>query len=106
LLKPPEADEARVIDTLRLAFAADPAVRWVWPDLHEYLSHSSSFARAFGGKAFANKSAHYVEKCLLVVHHKIDVLPLHDTDCFERRDTILAIYDITINPAPKNESRK
>jgi ribosomal protein S18 acetylase RimI-like enzyme len=55
-----EADEARVIDTLRLAFAADPAVRWVWPDPHEYLSHSSSFARAFGGKAFVNKSAHYV----------------------------------------------
>jgi hypothetical protein len=23
-----EADEARVIDTIRLAFAADPAVRW------------------------------------------------------------------------------
>jgi ribosomal protein S18 acetylase RimI-like enzyme len=55
-----EAEETRVIDTLRLAFAADPAVRWVWPDPHEYLSHSSSFARAFGGKAFANKSAHYV----------------------------------------------
>src|ERR671914_1489627 len=55
-----EADEAKVIDTLRLAFAADPAVRWVWPDPHKYLSHSSNFARAFGGKAFANKSAHYV----------------------------------------------
>ena len=55
-----EAEETRVIDTLRLAFAADPAVCWVWPDPHEYLSHSSSFARAFGGKAFANKSAHYV----------------------------------------------
>ena len=55
-----EADEASVIDTIRLAFAADPAVRWVWPDPHEYLSHSSTFAKAFGGKAFAYKSAHYV----------------------------------------------
>jgi ribosomal protein S18 acetylase RimI-like enzyme len=55
-----EADEASVIDTLRLAFAADPAVRWVWPDPHEYLSHSSTFAKAFGGKAFEYKSAHYV----------------------------------------------
>jgi ribosomal protein S18 acetylase RimI-like enzyme len=55
-----EADEVRVIDTLRLAFAADPATRWVWPDPQKYLSHFSSFAKAFGGQAFANKSAHYV----------------------------------------------
>jgi ribosomal protein S18 acetylase RimI-like enzyme len=55
-----ESDEASVIDALKLAFAADPAVRWVWPDPQKYLSHFSSFARAFGGKAFSNKSAHYV----------------------------------------------
>src|SRR5919106_6068825 len=55
-----ESDEASVIDALKLAFAADPAVRWVWPDPQKYLSHFSSFARAFGGKAFANKSAHKV----------------------------------------------
>ena len=55
-----ESDESRVIDALKLAFAADPAVRWVWPDPHKYLSYFSSFARAFGGEAFANKSAHYV----------------------------------------------
>jgi ribosomal protein S18 acetylase RimI-like enzyme len=55
-----EVDEARVIDTLRLAFAADPATRWVWPDPQKYLSHFSSFAKAFGGKAFVYKSAHYV----------------------------------------------
>jgi hypothetical protein len=35
-----------------------------------------------------------------------DVLPLHDIDCSERRDIILAIYDITINPAPRKESRE
>ncbi|HKG30314.1 MAG TPA: GNAT family N-acetyltransferase [Nitrososphaeraceae archaeon] len=55
-----ESDESRVIDALKLAFAADPAVRWVWPDPHKYLSYFSGFARAFGGEAFANKSAHYV----------------------------------------------
>lgn len=27
-----ESDEAGVIDALRLAFAADPVVRWIWPD--------------------------------------------------------------------------
>jgi GNAT superfamily N-acetyltransferase len=55
-----ESDEIDVIDALKLAFVADPATRWVWPDPQRYLSHFSSFAKAFGGKAFANKSAHYV----------------------------------------------
>ena len=55
-----ESDEAAVIDALRLAFAADPATRWVWPEPQKYLSHFSSFVKAFGGKAFAYKSAHYI----------------------------------------------
>src|ERR687897_916107 len=55
-----ESDEAGIIDALKLAFAADPATRWVWPDPQKYLSYFSSFARAFVGKAFANKSAHYI----------------------------------------------
>jgi GNAT superfamily N-acetyltransferase len=55
-----ESDEASVIDALKLAFVADPATRWVWPDPQEYLSNFSSFAKAFGGKAFACKTAHYV----------------------------------------------
>ena len=55
-----ESDESAVIDALKLAFVADPATRWVWPDPHQYLLHFSSFAKAFGGKAFAYESAHYV----------------------------------------------
>ena len=55
-----EPDEAGIIDALKLAFAADPATRWVWPDPQKYLSHFSSFVKAFGGKAFVYKSAHYV----------------------------------------------
>jgi ribosomal protein S18 acetylase RimI-like enzyme len=55
-----ESDEAGVIDALKLAFAADPVSRWVWPDPQKYLSHFSSFAMAFGGKAFAYGSAHYI----------------------------------------------
>jgi len=55
------SDEARVIDTLALAFAADPATRWAWYDPQEYLKHFPSFVRAFGGRAFANGSAYYVD---------------------------------------------
>ena len=49
-----------LIDSLKLAFVADPATRRVWPDPQKYLLHFSRFAEAFGGKAFANKSAHYI----------------------------------------------
>jgi ribosomal protein S18 acetylase RimI-like enzyme len=55
-----ESDEAGVIDVLKLAFVADPATRWVWPDSRKYLSNFSRFAKAFGGKAFVYESAHYV----------------------------------------------
>ena len=46
-------DEANVVDTLKLAFVADPATCWVWQDPQKYLSHFSTFANVFGGKAFA-----------------------------------------------------
>ena len=50
-------DEFRAIDTIALAFAADPMTRWVWPSAYEYLSVMQSFVRAFGGAAFANDGA-------------------------------------------------
>ncbi|WP_415280969.1 GNAT family N-acetyltransferase [Candidatus Nitrososphaera sp. FF02] len=56
-----ESEEARLIDVLALAFVADPAARWVWPDPHKYLVHFPHFARAFGGRAFAHGSAYYTE---------------------------------------------
>ena len=35
------ADEARAIDTVVLAFAADPVARWNWPESHQYLTHGT-----------------------------------------------------------------
>lgn len=55
-----ESEANAVIDALKLAFVADPATRWVWPDSQKYLLNFSSFAKAFGGKAFSNKCAHYI----------------------------------------------
>jgi GNAT superfamily N-acetyltransferase len=52
------ADEAPAIDTIVLSFAADPVARWCWPDSHQYLANMPGFTRAFGGRAFAHKSAH------------------------------------------------
>jgi ribosomal protein S18 acetylase RimI-like enzyme len=47
-----------VIDTVVLAFAADPVARWCWPDSHQYLSAMPPFVRAFGGGAFLHEGAH------------------------------------------------
>jgi len=46
------ADEVPAIDTVVLAFAADPVARWSWPDSHQYLTNMPSLTRAFGGRAF------------------------------------------------------
>jgi ribosomal protein S18 acetylase RimI-like enzyme len=51
------ADAAPAIDTIVLAFAADPMTRWTWPDAHQYLATMPRLARAFGGRAFAHGSA-------------------------------------------------
>jgi ribosomal protein S18 acetylase RimI-like enzyme len=44
-----------------LAFSADPAARWTWPDPQQYLTHFPAFVKAFGGKAFTHGSAHYAD---------------------------------------------
>ena len=55
------SDAASAIDIVVLAFSADPAARWTWPDPQQYLRHFPNFVRVFGGKAFAHGSAYYVD---------------------------------------------
>jgi ribosomal protein S18 acetylase RimI-like enzyme len=43
---------------LTLAFAADPVMRWLWPDPHRYATSWPRFAEAFGGGAFGQGTAH------------------------------------------------
>lgn len=45
-----------------LAFANDPAARWMYPDAHQYLKNFPLFVRAFGGQAFEHGSAHYIDE--------------------------------------------
>jgi ribosomal protein S18 acetylase RimI-like enzyme len=52
------SDEAPAIAVMVLAFSADPAARWTWPDPQQYLVHFPDFVRALGGKAFAHGSAY------------------------------------------------
>jgi hypothetical protein len=45
-----EGDAERALDTLVLAFAADPVERWLYPEGHEYLRWFPAFLAAFGGR--------------------------------------------------------
>ena len=51
------ADEDPAIETVVLAFAADPMARWTWPQARQYLAAMPRMARAFGSRAFSNDSA-------------------------------------------------
>lgn len=46
-----------LFDTLTLAFAADPAVRWMFPGTVQYARFFPAFARAFGGRAVEQGTA-------------------------------------------------
>lgn len=54
-------DEARIIGTIVSAFVADPVIRWVYPEPHEYFTYAPEFARAFGGRSLDHASAYYVD---------------------------------------------
>jgi GNAT superfamily N-acetyltransferase len=60
------ADRQRGIACLTLAFAADPVMRWFWPDAHQYSSGWPAFAEAFGGRAFEHGTAYGLEDCAAV----------------------------------------
>jgi GNAT superfamily N-acetyltransferase len=51
-----ESERDRALDTLVVAFAADPVERWLYPEAHEYLRHFPAFLSAFAGKAFAQQT--------------------------------------------------
>src|SRR4030095_13623329 len=47
-----------VVHTIVLAFAADPVVRWFWPEAHQYLESMPAFTVAFSGGGFKAGSAY------------------------------------------------
>lgn len=54
-------DLAAATDILLMAFADDPPVRWMYPDLQQYLESFTQFIEAFAGRAFTNESAFFAE---------------------------------------------
>jgi GNAT superfamily N-acetyltransferase len=57
---PAEADQC--IAVIVLAFSSDPGVRWMYPDPQQYLNNFPHFVRAYGGRAFQQNTAQYVDR--------------------------------------------
>jgi len=55
------SDERRAVDVIVRAFCADPAARWLYPDLDQYLAGFPEFVRAFGGRAVEHGTAYAVD---------------------------------------------
>ncbi|WP_421654979.1 GNAT family N-acetyltransferase [Leptothermofonsia sp. ETS-13] len=54
-------EQERAIATIVLAFSADPAARWIYPNTQQYLTYFPQFVRVFGGKAFKHGTAYSIE---------------------------------------------
>lgn len=50
-------NQPRALATLVSAFAADPAVRWMYPGAEQYDANFHAFVRAFAGRAFEHGTA-------------------------------------------------
>lgn len=53
-------DADRLVETLVLAFSADPLMRWFFPTAPAYLRWFPEFVSCYAGAAFAAETAHYV----------------------------------------------
>ncbi|WP_064681767.1 GNAT family N-acetyltransferase [Rhizobium bangladeshense] len=54
-------EEDLAVETVVLAFAADPMARWTWPHAHQYLAAMPRMIRAFASSAFSNGSAFSID---------------------------------------------
>src|SRR5574339_572212 len=54
------ADKDRFEATMTMAFSADPAARWAWPDPLQYINTFMPLVTLFGGKSFDHGSAYVI----------------------------------------------
>jgi GNAT superfamily N-acetyltransferase len=54
------SDEPGVVGVMTLAFANDPACRFMFPDPVQYLAFFPDFVRLYGGRAFDHGGAHVI----------------------------------------------
>ena len=56
-----DKDKAAINDLIVLAFSADPAARWLFPDPSKYLTDGRDFLSAFATKAFEHDAAYRID---------------------------------------------
>ena len=56
-----EYDVEQIVNSIVLAFNADPAARWMYPSPQQYLKSFPDLVRTFGGKAFEQKTVYYID---------------------------------------------
>jgi ribosomal protein S18 acetylase RimI-like enzyme len=61
-----KADQAEALATLVSAFSNDPVERWLYPQSQQYLTHFPEFLKAFGGKAFDERTVWGLGECSAV----------------------------------------
>ncbi|VEP16285.1 Acetyltransferase (fragment) [Hyella patelloides LEGE 07179] len=54
-------DLENVINSLILAFCADPVIRWMYPSPQQYLENFPNFVRTFGHKALELKTVYTID---------------------------------------------
>ena len=54
-------DVEQIIDSIVLAFSADPLVRWMYPSPQQYLKSFPDFLSTFGNPAFNSQTVYYAE---------------------------------------------
>lgn len=55
------ADITDVVAVEVLAFSIDPIARWLYPEPDQYLTYFPQFVRTFGGQAFEQNTAYYLD---------------------------------------------
>ncbi len=54
------SDKGRFEAAMTMAFSADPAARWAWPDALQYINTFMPLVTLFGGKSFDHGSAYVI----------------------------------------------
>ena len=85
------SERRRALDALVLAFTADPVIRWLYPEAHQYLTHFPEFLAAFGGKAFAENTVWRLGEFSAVA---LWLPPSVDLD----GDAVVALFTETVAP--------
>lgn len=58
-----ESERKRVLNTISLAFAADPLMRWIYPSADQYLEYYQVMSDAFAGKSINENTCLRTSNC-------------------------------------------